>query len=237
MYKWLFLLFIGFLSSSCQRKAQVVLLQKGDMSLIREPEYSKKIKLSIKDLRCNEIQEKLTLKDELLLNVSISVFENGKLLQTLNKTSFLKEVKKGDLIPLDTIQMPEVEVKKNQLLGVQISIWEVDDYTSINKTMGQINQVGGLLQVPITLLEWSAVSNPMGWFLWGTRLSGLGLYWLSKKDKNDLMGVSEVQWYEKEMPKSNFIRSKKEVFIGKGNPLTNFNYQLRYQIISKEIIR
>jgi hypothetical protein len=169
------------------------------------------------------------------LNTNISVFENGKLLQSINKTSFLKGVKKGSVISLDSILLPSVEVKKNQVLGVQISIWEVDDYTAINQTVGQINQIGGLVQ--ITLLEWSSVSNPIGWFLWGARVGGLGLNWLSKKDKNDLMGVSEVQWKENEMPSKNFVRSKREVFRGKGNPLTNFNYIFNYQIISKELIR
>jgi hypothetical protein len=230
----IFLLVLSLLS--CHKK-QVVMLSKNDKSLIREAEYVKNISLKLGDLQVNEIQEKLTFKDELLLNVSISVFENGKLLQAANKSSYLNGVKKGQTIKLDTIKLPMLDVKKNQTLGIQISVWEVDDYTAINKTMGQINQLGGLVQVPITLLEWSSVSNPVGWFLWGSRVGGLGLYWIAKKDKNDLIGVSEVQWKEDKMPKFNFIRSKKEVFNKQGNPLTNFNYVLTYQIISKEMIR
>ncbi len=222
---------------ACQKKPQVVMLKKDDTSLIREPEYLKKIRLELQDLKCNEIQEKFTFKDEILLIATISVFEKGQLVESLNRTSFLPGMGKDMIIGLDSIKLPELIVKKNQTLGIQISVWEVDDYTSINKTMGQINQIGGLLQVPITLLEWSAVSNPVGWFLWGSRVSGLGLQWLSKKDKNDLIGVSEVQWLEKDMPINNFVRSKKEVFVKKGKSLTNFNYVLRYQIHSKEMIR
>lgn len=237
MLKYFVVIFLGFSLIACQKKQVVHILSKDDKSLLREVEYRKQVQLKLGDLRVEEIQEKLTLKDEILLNANISVFENGKLLQSINKTSFLKGVKKGSVILLDSILLPSVEVKKNQVLGVQISIWEIDDYTAINQTFGQINQIGGLVQIPITLLEWSSVSNPVGWFLWGARVGGLGLNWLSKKDKNDLMGVSEVQWKENEMPSKNFVRSKREVFRGKGNPLTNFNYIFNYQIISKEIIR
>ena len=223
--------------NSCQKKQFVSVDQKKDQKLIEEPVYVKNVKLNLQGLKINAIQEKLTLRDELVLNASISVFENGKLVHTGNKTSFLKGVKKGEYIPLDSIQLPAFEVKKNQMLGVQISIWEIDDYAQINQRFRQINQIGGLIQIPITLLEWSSVSNPVGWFLWGARIGGLGMSWLSQKDKDDLMGVSEVQWLEKDMPSVNFTRSKKEVFTGKGNALTNFNYVLTYQIISKEIIR
>ncbi|MEY2793477.1 MAG: hypothetical protein RJA76_1469 [Bacteroidota bacterium] len=237
MYKLIVLFFLGFMLYSCQKKPQVVLLKKEDKSLLREPEYLKRIRLELQDLKSNEIQEKLTLEDEILLIATISVFERGKLVESFNRTSFLQGIKKGNVISLDSIKLPEVLVKKNQTLGVQISIWEVDDYTSLNKAIGQINQIGGLVQVPITLLEWSSVSNPVGWFLWGSRVGGLGLQWLAKKDKNDIIGVSEVQWPEKEMPVYDFVRSKKEVFEKKGKSLTNFNYILRYQIHSKEMIR
>lgn len=237
MTKYLVFFILGFSLIACQKKQVVHVMSKDDKSLIREVEYVKKVKLNLQALKINAIQEKLTLRDELVLNASISVFENGKIVHTGNNTSFLKGVKKGDVIPLDSIQLPEFEVKKNQLLGVQVSIWEVDDYTQINQRFRQINQIGGLVQIPITLLEWSSVSNPVGWFLWGARIGGLGMSWLSQKDKDDLMGVSEVQWLEKDMPSVNFTRSKKEVFTGKGNALTNFNYVLTYQIISKEIIR
>lgn len=226
-----------FCFNSCQKKQFVSVDQKKDQKLIEEPVNVKNVKLNLQGLKINAIQEKLTLRDELVLNASISVFENGKLLHTGNKTSFLKGVKKGDYIPLDSIQLPAFEVKKNQMLGVQISIWEIDDYAQINQRFSQINQIGGLVQIPITLLEWSSVSNPVGWFLWGARIGGLGMSWLSQKDKDDLMGVSEVQWLEKDMPNVNFTRSKKEVFEGKGNTLTNFNYVLTYQIISKQIIK
>jgi len=237
MTKYIVLIFLAFSLIACQKKQVVPVLSKDDKSLLREVEYVKKVKLNLQALKINAIQEKLTFRDELVLNASISVFENGKLVHTGNKTSFLRGVKKGDLISLDSIQLPEFEVKKNQLLGVQVSIWEIDDYTQINQRFRQINQIGGLVQIPITLLEWSSVSNPVGWFLWGARIGGLGLSWLAQKDKDDLMGVSEVQWMEKEMPSVNFTRSKKEVFTGKGNALTNFNYVLTYQIISKEIIK
>lgn len=225
---------------SCQKKQlnQVVFLKKNqDVGLYREPEYLKKVQLKLGDLQVNEIHEKLNFRDELLINASISVFEKGKLIRTINKSKFLIEVKKGDLIHLDSLSFPEVEVKKNQLLGVQISVWEVDDYSKINEKVTQINQVVTLVQVPITLMEWSSVSNPLGWFMWGVRVGGFGLNWLSKNDRNDLIGVSEIQWKENDMPKFNFTRSKKDIFVNLKKGLTNFNYVLNYQIISKEVIR
>ncbi|MEY2793576.1 MAG: hypothetical protein RJA76_1568, partial [Bacteroidota bacterium] len=72
MYKLIVLFFLGFMLYSCQKKPQVVLLKKQDKSLLREPEYLKKIRLELQDLKSNEIQEKLTLEDEILLIATIS---------------------------------------------------------------------------------------------------------------------------------------------------------------------
>lgn len=228
---WVLLFF-----SACQKKQLVVQQSVAEKPLIKK-EQLKKISLNLQELRVEEIQEKLTFKDELLLTVTVSVFEQDKLVNSVARTSFMKSVKKGQLVRLDSIRLPDIALKERQTLGVQVSLWEVDDYQQINQRISQVNQIGGLVQLPITLLEWSAVSNPLGWFLWGTRIGGFGFQWLSKYDANDVVGVSEVLWKFEEIPNGKIVRTKKEVFSKKGNRLTNFNYVLTYQIKSKEEFR
>ena len=241
MNKYIFCSFFCFiLFSACQKKQLVQSNSKTNTETVKaKPKLLayKKIQLGFNELKVNEIQEKLTLKDEVLLIANVSVFENEKLIQTISKSTFLKKVKAGATIKLDSLQIPLVELKEKQTLGIQVSLWEVDNYQQINEAVRQINQVGGILQLPITLLEWSSVSNPVSWFLWGSRLSGLGLNWLEKNDKNDLIGVSELQWKFEEIPSYKAIRSKKEVFNKQGNRLTNFNYVLTYQIATNPVLK
>jgi hypothetical protein len=164
------------------------------------------------------------------LNYSISLIENNKVTKSYAGIKKMENVKQGQKIALDSLVLPSIKVEKNQKIGVQLSLWEIDNYEEISKTLNQVNTFGGILQVPIALAEWSSLSNPLGWFLWGTRASGLGMVILSKFDQNDLLGVSELIWPFEEIPKGKVERFKRINWKGGRKGINSYDYQFNYQI-------
>ncbi|MHA8066922.1 hypothetical protein V7S76_09585 [Aquirufa sp. ROCK2-A2] len=230
----LILMFCSVMLGACQRKS-LPMNQKPVNEVVKaqaSKRISKQIILSLKSLKANDIQENITFSDELLLNYSISVIEGNKIIQTSAAIKKLGKIKQGDEINLDSLHLPAMRLLKNQKLGIQLSLWEIDDYDQISKTLNQVNTFGGILQVPIALAEWSAVSNPLGWFLWGTRAGGMGMYFLSKFDQNDLLGVSELIWDFEEIPNGKVNRFKRGNWKGGKNALDSYDYQFSYHIIS-----
>ncbi len=196
----------------------------------------KLISLKLESIKANDIQEDLTFSDELLLNYSISLIENDKVIQSYIGVKNLGNVKKGQKIQLDSLVLHSIILKKNQKLGIQISLWEIDNYDQMAKALNQVNTFGGILQVPIALAEWSSISNPLGWFLWGTRAGSFGMVFLSKFDQNDLLGVSEIVWPYEEIPKGKVERFKKGNWKGGKNGINSYDYQFTYQIKALDLM-
>ena len=197
----------------------------------------KQVELAMQAIKAVDIQEVLTGHDEVLLAYQIGIIERDSLVYSRLSTVFLGHAKQGHLLPLDTLTPLSVELKPGQSLGIQVALWEVDDYQKMQKVMRQVNHVGGFLQVPISMLEWSSVSNPLAWFLWGSRVSGWGLDWLAHVDRNDVLGVSEIRWNWDEIPSKNVTRFKRGNWKGGKRGLNQYVYSFAYQIKVKDITK
>lgn len=222
-----------FCLSACNKKAIPVAQKKSNDSLYHKALITppkKLVSLNLGSIKANDIQENLTFSDELILSYSISLIENEKIIQTYAAMKKLGTIKQGQKIQLDSLVLPSIKLTKNQKIGIQLALWEIDNYEEISKKLNQVNTFGGILQVPIALAEWSAISNPLGWFLWGTRAGGLGMIFLSKFDQNDLLGVSEIVWPFDEIPKGKVERFKRVNWKGGKSGINSYDYQFTYQI-------
>ena len=201
------------------------------------PIPKKQVELSMQEIKAIDIQEALAGHDEVLLAYQIGIIERDSLIYSRLSTVYLGNAKQGQVIPLDTLSRLSVELKPGQSLGIQVTLWEVDDYQKMQKIMRQVNHVGGFLQVPIHMLEWSSVSNPLAWFLWGSRVSGWGLDWLAHVDRNDVVGISELRWNWDEIPAKNVTRFKRGNWKGGKRGLNEYVYSFAYQIKVKDITK
>ncbi len=193
------------------------------------------ISLQLGEIKALEIQENIKGYDELFVTYSVAQISNDSIISVQHGSKMLGFVKQGKTLNLTNVAPLELTLKKGQTLGIQVSLWEMDDYTKTRKIVKTFNQVGGILQIPLTLLEWSSVSNPIGWFLWGTRLGGWGLDWLSNFDQNDLLGVSEIKWNWKDLPRRPTVRFRRGHWKGGKKRINDYHYEFSYQIKIKDI--
>jgi hypothetical protein len=177
-----------------------------------------------------DIQENLNLKDEIWVEYNVVAIKEGKILRMESASRFLGAIHQGDKMALDTIPPLRIQLNPGEQLGVQVSLWELDDYSKDQHLLKQVNQWGGMLQIPLMLVEWSSVSNPVSWFLWGARLGSIGLDYWSKQDGRDLIGVSELQWDWSEIKKGKLTRFKRGNWKGGRAGLNAYQYGYAYRI-------
>ena len=201
----------------------------------RKIDSSKQVFLQLGELKAHDIQENLTGHDELFLTFSVAKISNDSIVFAHYGSSMLGPVKKGSSLNLSTIPALKITLERGQILGIQVSLWEIDDYQKIQNALKSFHQVGGFLQIPVSLFEWSSVSNPLGWFLWATRVGGWGLDWLSKVDNNDLLGTSEIKWNWQDLPLGSSTRFKKVPWKGGKKGINDYYYEISYQIKIKDI--
>ena len=213
---------------SCRHKSLPLQMTRPVPTKVEEK--PKEISLQLKAIKAYDIQENLSLHDEIWLEYNLVTIKSGKVLRMETASRYLGTIKQGGKIELDSIPALKINLNPGEQLGVQISLWELDDYTKDIKLLKQVNHWGGILQVPLMMVEWSSVSNPLSWFLWGTRLGSLGLSYWSTQDGRDLLGVSELQWDWAGIPRGKVSRFKRGNWKGGRSNVNGFQYGYSYQI-------
>ena len=204
---------------------------------VRVKSITKQIDLKLHTLFAHDIQENLTLRDELFVTYSLSVIDRDSVLKAAHGTRYLGKVKKGGRLNLDSLPSLHVALKEGQKLGLQIALWEIDDYSKSQIFLHKVNLFNGALQIPFSFVEWSSASNPIAWFLWGTRLSSIGLDFLASLDHDDLLGISETVYAWADLPLHNRSKIKQVQWKGKSSSVNSFHYEFTYEIKDKDIVK
>lgn len=225
---------VVFLWSCAKSISQLPVNQVTDLTV--QP-VAKEVKLSLKSITAYDLQENLTLRDELMVQIAIVRIVGETVFPESSKWVYVGSVAQGQQISLDTVQLKSAVIRPGERVGVQVSLWELDDYSKDQSFVHQLNQVSGLVQIPITLLEWSSFSNPLSWFIWGARIGSVGLDWWAKRDVKDLLGVSEVQWDYVDMPKGKLARFKRGTWKGGKRGLGAYQYGFAYEIRVNDSLR
>ncbi|MEN9959445.1 MAG: hypothetical protein RLZZ474_1689 [Bacteroidota bacterium] len=197
---------------------------------VKDTESPRQVHVQLASISAYDIQENLNLKDELWVEYNVVAIKEGKILRMESASRFLGGIQQGGKITLDSIPALRILLNPGEQLGVQVSLWELDDYSKDQHLLKQVNQWGGMLQIPMMLVEWSSVSNPVSWFLWGARLGSIGLDYWSKQDGRDLLGVSELQWEWSEIKKGKLTRFKRGNWKGGRAGFNAYQYGYAYRV-------
>lgn len=205
--------------------------------LSQEKPVSKQVQLQLKSITAHDLQENVTLRDELIIQIALVKIVGETVYPENSKWVYVGSVTQGQQISLDTVRLKAVVLRPGERVGLQVSLWELDDYSKDQAFIHQLNQVSGLVQIPMTLMEWSSLSNPVSWFIWGARLGSVGLDWWAKRDGKDLLGVSEVQWDYSDMSKGHSVRYKRGNWKGGKRGLGAYQYGFSYEIRVNDSLR
>ncbi len=215
----------------------IVKMPSTQMPLSQVKPVSKEVQLHLKSITAHDVQENSTLREEIIDQVAQVRIVGETVYPENSKWVYVGSVSQGQQITLDTVQLKSVILRPGERVGIQVSLWELDDYSKDQAFVHQLNQVSGLVQIPMTLMEWSSFSNPVSWFIWGARLGSVGLDWWAKRDGKDLLGVSEVQWDYADMSKGHSVRYKRGNWKAGKRGLGANQYGFSYEIHVNDSLR
>jgi len=145
MRNYLFL-FCVLAFAACRQKT-VPILTTASLPVQTE-EKPRTVSLELVSIKAYDIQENLSLHDELWLEYNLVAIKEGKILRAETTSRYLGNIKQGETISLDSIPAIKIQLNPGEQLGLQLSLWELDDYTKDLKLLKQVNHWGVCYRYP-----------------------------------------------------------------------------------------
>lgn len=224
IFKVLPALFLTFGLFSCKTAQTSVSNQQSEkINLIKTAQ------MQVKSLQATDLQEDLSFADELTLAYSMTVVnENNLVTQTVNGSWGVQKVKKKQLIAENEFKPIEIIIPEKSKLLTSVVLVEVDDYEKAKKTVAQINELGGLAQIPATLIELGSMDTPLSLILLGLKATGTGLKIIDHFDKDDVLGQNTFTLTQEDLKKGQTLYSIPLTFKGGKTFVNTYHYDLAY---------
>lgn len=188
------------------------------------------VQFQVKSLKALNIEEELTLADEVVLTYSLTAIDDdNKVLQVASGSWGVETMKKGQLIGSDRFKTIELQLPLKGKILSSVVLTEIDDYQKAQSLVKKINDVGGLGKIPALFITLGEFETPLAVVFASLQAAGIGLKAVEKFDQNDLLGQSTFN-----LDISTITEKQKSYPINlvfEGEHLKNkFKYELNYEL-------
>lgn len=188
------------------------------------------VELKINELKAVNIEEELSLKDEVALLYSFTVLnEKDQVMSVVSETSAIEELKKKQVLNAEKFKILKIQVPQNGKIIASLALQEIDDLEKYQKVIDKINSFGGMAAVPASIIQMAGYETPIGYILLGLKVAGYGVKYTDILDKDDLLGETSFTVNIKnglpllpEIPPSVIYKGK--------NIYNKYEYQLQYKL-------
>jgi hypothetical protein len=227
--KVLLIFTIAFLFTSCKSTKPLATTQT------QEIKKDRVISLQVKSLKAIDLEEDLTLADEVVLTYSLTaVDENNKILEVANGSWGVESMKKGQIVLGDKFQPLLLNIPAKGKVISSVILMEIDDYQKAQNIVNKINTIGGLGKIPAMFVSLGEYETPLAVVFASLQAAGIGLKAVDNYDKDDLLGQKKYDVYTSTLPQTPKTYPVNLVF--KGEHLKNtFHYELSYELTIKEL--
>jgi hypothetical protein len=228
MIKYFPLIAIILLFTSCKSTKPIATTQTQAIQKDRV------ISLQVKSLKAIDLEEELTLADEVVLTYSLTaVDENNKILEVANGSWGVESMKKGQIVLGEKFQPLLLNIPAKGKVISSVILMEIDDYQKAQNIVNKINTVGGLGKIPAMFVSLGEYETPLAVVFASLQAAGIGLKAVDNYDKDDLLGQKKYDVYTSTLPQTPKTYPVNLVF--KGEHLKNtFHYELSYDLMIKE---
>lgn len=191
----------------------------------------KRVTLQVNSLEALNLEEDLTLADEIVLTYSLTaVDENNKVIKVANSSWGVESMKKGSLVLKERFKPIELIVPLKSKVLSSVVLTEIEDYKKAQNTVLKINSFGSLSKIPTLFISLGEYETPMAVVFASLQAAGIGLKAAERFDKDDLLGQSTF-----EVKMDTISRAKQTIPINlnfEGEHLKNsFQYKMKYELI------
>jgi hypothetical protein len=225
-YLLLILLSVGF--TSCKSTKPIATTQT------QEIKKDRIISLQVKSLKAIDLEEELTLADEVVLTYSLTaVDENNKILEVANGSWGVESMKKGQIVLGEKFNPISIQIPQKGKVLSSVILTEIDDYQKAQNIVNKINTIGGLGKIPTMFMSLGEYETPLAIVFASLQAAGIGLKAVDNYDKDDLLGQNKYNVFTDRLPQMPKTYPVNLVF--KGEHLKNtFHYELSYDLTIKE---
>jgi hypothetical protein len=228
MIKYFPLIAIILLFTSCKSTKPIATTQTQGI------QKDRMISLQVKSLKAIDLEEDLTLADEVVLTYSLTaVDENNKILEVANGSWGVESMKKGQIVLGDKFNPISIQIPQKGKVLSSVILTEIDDYQKAQNIVNKINTIGGLGKIPTMFMSLGEYETPLAIVFASLQAAGIGLKAVDNYDKDDLLGQNKYNVFTDRLPQMPKTYPINLVF--KGEHLKNtFHYELSYDLTIKE---
>jgi hypothetical protein len=221
------LLMVGF--SACKNTKSI----SNNQSAKQEIEKPKTLVFQVKSLKANDLEEDLTLSDEIVLTYSLTtVDENNKIVQVANGSWGVESMKKDQEVLGDKFKPIELTIPTKGKMMTSLVLTEIDDYQKAQDLVNNINTIGGLGRIPAMFVSLGEYETPLAVVFASLQAAGVGIKAIDKFDKDDILGqktynlgLDFLQKRQKSIPITLNFEGE--------NMKNKYHYVLRYELSVK----
>jgi hypothetical protein len=185
--------------------------------------------LQITSLKVNDLEENLTLQDEVLLAYSLTTFDaQNQSKEVINGTWGIKKVAQKDSFLREDFQPISLQIPHNGKMLASVVLVEIDDYQATQRWLKDAQKVGTLVGVPAVLLEIGTLATPLKYISAGLIAAGAGFELTQKIDSDDILGQINHEVSYAQSLRQPLIKVAVPLKGKKG--LTTYNYSLTFEL-------
>ncbi len=178
-------IFFIIVFSSCKNTKTIT----ANQSTKQEIEKPKTLVFQIKSLKAIDLEEDLTLADEIVLTYSLTtVDENNKIVEVANGSWGVESMKKNQEVLADKFKPIELTIPTKGKMMTSLVLTEVEDYQKAQDLVNNINTVGGLGKIPAMFISLGEYETPLAVVFASLQAAGIGIKAIDKFDKDDILG-------------------------------------------------
>lgn len=218
------IIFIGLISlSSCRTTKPTVSTSV--------QQIDKVISMQIKSLKAINLEEDLTLADEIMLTYALTAIdENNKVTQVANGSFGVESMKKGQIIPTEKFKPLSLVLPQKGKILASVILTEIEDYQKAQNTVKKINEFGGIGKIPALFISLGEYETPLAVVFASLQAAGIGLKAAEHFDKDDLLGQNTFDLSLTNLSKTQTKYPVQLKFEGE-NLKNKFHYELSYELI------
>ncbi len=186
--------------------------------------------MQITSLQAVDLEETLTLRDELMMAYSLTSFDaTGNAVAVSNGSWGIVEAKTGQVFPEKDFQSIHIPLPKNGKVVATLALVEVDDYAKAQKTLTTIRKYHDFIKIPAALAELADVAlTPLKYLSLGLSVAGAGFQLADRLDADDILGLNSTELsYQKALTNPAL---KVPLTFKDSHLKSSFHYELTYDL-------
>ncbi|GHB62828.1 hypothetical protein GCM10007390_15830 [Persicitalea jodogahamensis] len=191
--------------------------------------------MEIMRLEAVDLEETLTLRDELMMAYSLTSFDAaGKAVAVSYGSWGIVEAKTGQVFPEKDFQFIQIPLPRNGKIVATLALVEVDDYAQAQKTLATIRKYHDFIKVPAALAELADVAlTPLKYLSLGLTAAGVGFQLADRLDADDILGQNSAELgYRKAVENPLW---KVPLTFKDSHLKSSFHYELSYELRSQTV--